>query len=146
VAGPVCSSKTETEVALRMVQWAVHKLKQRWCYRWSSEQFLNWNRGSATDGPVSSSQTVTEVALRMNGLVGRTQTKTEVIQWPVQICNYPGNKNVKIFKHFLWHVPTSGFGSDSKGVDGRALLLPLPIKSIDLKGLCHVRWILFFKG
>jgi hypothetical protein len=47
---------------------------------------------------------------------------------------------------FLWHVPTSGFGSDSKGVDGRTLLLPLPIKIIDLKGLCHVRWILFFKG
>ncbi len=34
---------------------------------------------------------------------------------------------------FLWHAPTSGFGSDSKGVDGRTLLLPLPNKSIDLK-------------
>ncbi len=47
--GPVSSSWTETEGPLRMVQWAVHKLKQRWRYRWSSEQFTNCNRGGAKD-------------------------------------------------------------------------------------------------
>jgi hypothetical protein len=44
-------SQANKEEALRMVQRAVYKLKQRWRYRQSSE--------------VSSSQTETEVALRM---------------------------------------------------------------------------------
>jgi hypothetical protein len=64
-----------------MVQWAVHKLKQRWRWGWSCEQFKNWNRGGAigwsreqftnwkrdgaTDSPESSSKTKTKVALQM---------------------------------------------------------------------------------
>ncbi len=53
--GPVSSSQAETEVALQMVQWAVHKLKQRWRYRWFREQFTNWKWDGATDSPESSS-------------------------------------------------------------------------------------------
>jgi hypothetical protein len=78
---PVSSYQTETEVALRMVLWGVQKLKQRWRFRLSIEQFTKWNRGGATDNL----QTGTEAEPRMNGMVGRTQTKTEVIQWPFQI-------------------------------------------------------------
>ncbi len=49
--GPVSSSQTETKVALR--------------YRWSSEQFSNWNKDGAANSSVSSSQTETEVVLQM---------------------------------------------------------------------------------